>query len=597
MRAATRRCKLWGLVGVLAVGAMSVEVDAAPRWRKVETPHFEVYSAASKAETREIIRDLELFHQTVLQVFALKPQSERRTRIVIFGRERHLDPYKPEIESGENPHGEAWEGEQIARDGVGPPDDSLSYDVNRKRFTPAGPQMMETPRPVRLNISLREMHAARMNAMRAALQPPRGVSRQPVPGKVDAQHAYSVVHPDQALIVLSGEDEWENTKAVLFGRYMRNLLQQCGLTEPSWFLEGMAEMLTSFGIRRDTTVVGQPDGELIGFMRELGYFMPWEEFFAMAADSRAYGQLGNRDLFAAQAWLLVHYCYFSEERSPEWRQALLAWIAEVQRGEGDMVELMQRHLGVTPAELTAELQTYCQRAEFSGLVLERPERWAGDRVALERASEEEAEAALLDVRVRVSRDPEAVQELEARLAAANAAGETDVAALELLGVAAMLRGDATAQVDYWGRAAAAGSADPAVVRHEAVAGLRAWVETEAAGAVELIGDEQAVVWRTQLEAALRLDPADEVTLRWLGWLEGLAETPSVENMNRVQRAVVAGMAQPDGVMMAVAIMQARVGDEATAREIVTSYGEDWETWKWRALAAEAGARVDDGGGI
>ena len=108
----------------------------------------------------------------------------------------------------------------------------------------------------------------------------------------------------------------------------------------------------------------------------------------------------------------------------------------------------------------------------------------------------------------------------------------------------------------------------------------------------LIADEQAAVWRTELEEALRLDPSDEVTLQWLGWLEALAETPSIENMNRVQRAVTHGMAQPDFVLMAVAIMRARVGDMETAREIAARF-EGWDRWRWRGVVERVNAAIGE----
>ncbi len=566
MQAAKWRLGLWWLALAMMLSASTA---AAPRWRKAETPHFEVYSSASKAETREIIRDLELFHQTLLEVFSLKPQAERRTRIVIFARERHLEPYKPDLDAA-------------------PPDDSLAYQVSRKKFTPVGARMLDTPKPVRLTRSWAEMHAEEMNARRVALTPPRSVSRVPPPDDPDAQHAYSLNHPDETLIVLSGEDEWDQTKSVLFGRYTVAMLQQCGLTEPRWFLEGMAELLATFEIRRETAVIGRGSEPLLTFMQGLGYFMPWEEFFAVAADSRAYRQLGNRDVFAAQAWLLMHYCYFSEERSVEWRAALLAWIADVQRGEGDMMELLQRHLGVTPDELTAELQAYLYRQKFTGLVTARPATWPGQQVDLQRAEKEARDEALLDVRLRLARDEDAVRELEARVAAEG--GEDDVAALEQLGVAAMMRGEVAAQADYWERARVAGSTDPAVVRFATVEALRERVERAELG--EWIADEQAVVWRGILEDALRLDPNNEITLQWLGWLEALAQTPSVPNMNKVQRAVSAGMAQPDDVLMAVAIMQARGGDQDTARDIVTRFDEGWERWKWRGIVERLKPALD-----
>ncbi len=566
MKTVTRRLGLT----VAALGLMAAEGRAAPRWYQAETPHFEVYSSANKAETRAIISDLELFHQTITAMFSIQQQSDRKTRIVIFGRERDLEPYKP--------------------DGSAPPDDSLAYDVSRRRFIPVGAQMMDTPEIPRFDrinaLPLRVQQAKRFEAMRAGLTGNDGKMVAAAPDAVDEQHAYSVTHPDETLIVMSGEDDWENSKATLYGRHMVTLLQNAGVEGPRWFLEGMAELMATFDIRRETCVVGRTSGELLGFIRQISYLMPWQDFFAVAADSREYQSVSSRDLFSGQAWLLMHYCYFSEERSAEWRAGLLRWMEDVQRGEGDMVELLQRHLGVTPEQLTAELLAYAQGDNFPGLMTERPDSWAGEKVKLDRVAKDETENVLLDVRVRVTRDPEAVQELQARAER----DPSDVDALRLLGVDAMLRGDEAAQTAYWNQAKAAGSTEAAVVRQGAIAGLRARLEH--VDPADLIPDEQVIVWRAELEEALRLDPSDEISLQWLAWLEALAETPSVPNMNRVQRAVMAGLAQPDFALMAVAIMRARIGDLDTAREITTRFA-DWDRWEWRQVVDRVSAVLKD----
>jgi hypothetical protein len=575
MKTTARGIGLWGLV---LLGTALV-AHAAPRWHKAETPHFIVYSAANKAETKEIIADLELFHQTVTKTFSIKTKTERKTRIVIFGRERQLEPYKPDMSR--------------------PPDDSVSYEISPGKIAVIGAAMLDSPQRARFHPTIDvgpnstrvvEAEMARINDSRAALTGNTGKAVQSAASQQQNQHAFAINHPDETVIVMSGESDWDDSKATLYGRHMVAMLQNAGVEEPQWFLEGMAAMMSTFYRNRETLAMGGANADLLNFVRDLNHLMPWDQFFAIANDSREYGKLGNRDWFDAQAWLLLHYCYFSEERSAEWREAMIAWIEDVKRGEGDMMELLQRHLGVSPEQLTAELLAYSQREEYQGIVSTRPATWEGKRVKLQRVEPTEAEDVLLNVRVRLTRDEEAVQELQARAER----DPKDTEALRLLGVDAMLKGDESRQSDYWAQASAAGASDAVLVRQEAVAGLRQRLES--LDPQNLIADEQAVVWRAQLEDALRLEPGNEITLQWLGWLEALAETPDVANMNRVQHAVNAGMAQPDFVLMAVAIMRARVGDLDTARDI-TSRFEGWDRWEWRnvlvklaaAFEAESGA--------
>ena len=81
---------------------------------------------------------------------------------------------------------------------------------------------------------------------------------------------------------------------------LTRLLQNGGVEGPRWFLEGMAELMATFDIRRDNCVVGRTSGELLSFIQQFRYLMPWEDFFAVAANSAEYERAGNRDLFSGQ---------------------------------------------------------------------------------------------------------------------------------------------------------------------------------------------------------------------------------------------------------------------------------------------------------
>lgn len=526
----------------------------ADNWKVARTPHFEVISAANKGETREIIAESELFYQTLIALMGDRRQIDRPTRIVLFKRERHLEPFKPE--------------RSVAQSA-----DEL-LDVYRQRYVATlgavnEPDDMLTGQAVLLSRSSRLMPAAWLDAVRRELKTNTPIMRNARPNLPDMQHIFAFNHLDRAVIVLSGESRWDETKQRLYRRYMIQILEDMGVTGPLWVKEGMAAMFGAFQIGRDTYNLGIPDFDLMSFLRDVGYLIPWEDFFAIDPTSTAYQTPGVRQLYNGQALLLVHYCYFSAQRSEAWRPALLALVKDVKRGEQDMSELLERHLGVT----LAELMDYLHQKRFPALEQKRPKTWPGKAVEFQAATEEQVKDALLDVQVRLSRDDSTLDELRGIALSSDAESRT----FELLGVDALQRDDTSAAEEFFAKANSSGSEHAAVVRYRAEQRLREKLAD--VNPANLIADEHAIPWRTDLEAALKLDPSDQRTVQWLAWLEALAVNPVMENINHVQMVAQQGLVDPDLTLLAIAVLRARLGDIATAHSITDRY-RDWHSWQW-----------------
>ncbi len=481
-------------MGLLVLSALSAQA----RWVKAVTPHFEVYTAASRGETREIVGDLELFHRVVSQLFGGRQWVEEQTRLVMFDRHRDF----------------------------------------------------------------------------AAVVPDRATELSKIGAIVNAQE-------DSSFMAMSGESHWKYSKILVQGIYTHTVLQRLGLHEQAWFARGASVMFSMFEVGREEVVLGRAPLELVDRLNKMDRLLPLETLFS--ATQQEWGDYGfhQRRMMDAHAWLLMHYAFFSAERSREWRAAILGLVYEVQFGNTDWNALVQAHLGVDLETLQAELTAYARHRRYATVVLPHPEGWTGRELDYDRVDPVEMADVMLETRIRLARDQTAITEILERLET-----EPRVRLYELAGLHALYNRQPQLAFARWRKAIEAGSEDPYVVRAEAQFTV---VDRVHRGLLDLqFSAEEATTLRAALERSLELNPSDQYALQWLAWLEALAEEPSVAHMNRVQRAV-RDMVRPELTLLAIAVFRLRAGDLETARAIIEPYQlntrRNWQ-WKQAVLSIE-----------
>ncbi len=497
-----RRRRFGTLVAVLF---LTVVASGRAEWLYGETEHFEVFTSAGKAETLEVLGDLEVYHDVIMQVFGGRRMVNQRTRIVLFDRQRDMEPYVGEDEMAE-------------------------YNM----FT---------------NV--------------------RGVSQA-----------------DGALIAMSGESRWKHSRRSVQKVYAYTLLSSIGMSQPPWFGAGLSKVFASFEIGRNEMMLGRASADEV-YVLQRREQMPWSELLHMQPSLWQRLSAIGAPVHDAQAWALLHYCFLSPERAQTWRAGILQMALDAQMGERDYAALVQRHLGVSMEELTEEMKAYTRKTDFPAADLPLPEGGVKSKLRLKKADPVGVEDALWEVKARFKKDDATVAEL------AVARAETSRLRLrELQGSLALVLGDVESAEAHWDQAREAGSQNAFVVRFRAEREIRRRL---AQGAIEQqFSPAEAEPLRAELERALELDPGDYFSVQWLAWLEALAEKPSIANVNRVQRAV-GEMARPHLTYLAIARLQSRLGDAATARNLVNSL-QAWPNWEWapavRAVAAALPAEAE-----
>jgi hypothetical protein len=111
LRLVTRICSLSGvslstmrfrfcLLALSLLVSVRAAYDPIPgadeKWRRYESPHFEVYSRNPDSESRELLHNLELSHAIFFETFGYKVSRVVPVTVYFFSREKTFEAYKPE---------------------------------------------------------------------------------------------------------------------------------------------------------------------------------------------------------------------------------------------------------------------------------------------------------------------------------------------------------------------------------------------------------------------------------------------------------------------------------------------------------------------
>lgn len=80
---------------LLALVLVTAPMPAAPEWKALTSPHFEIYTTASAGLARETLRYFENIYDFFDKFLHLRPDAGQRVRVVMFSSEKEFAPYQP----------------------------------------------------------------------------------------------------------------------------------------------------------------------------------------------------------------------------------------------------------------------------------------------------------------------------------------------------------------------------------------------------------------------------------------------------------------------------------------------------------------------
>jgi len=165
------------------------------------------------------------------------------------------------------------------------------------------------------------------------------------------------VRGDGGNYIATGLHRGRGELGALYHEYVHDFLSTYVPSAPLWLNEGLAELMSTFDHDASTASVGLPVHDHILWLRTHSP-MPADRLFGVTRDSRDYHEGERQGTFYAESWLATHYFLFGGGD----RTALQKYLVAIASGAAP--DEAFGPLGMTPAELTARLESYAERDTY-----------------------------------------------------------------------------------------------------------------------------------------------------------------------------------------------------------------------------------------
>jgi cytochrome c-type biogenesis protein CcmH/NrfG len=394
---------------------------------------------------------------------------------------------------------------------------------------------------------------------------------------------YFVGSPDEAVIALTNDHDFEVTMEIIFHEHVHLLLQARGDNPPPWLNEGLAELFSTFTIEGDTFQIGRAKPAHVTLLSQSG-LLSLAHLFAVTRQSPEYNEGERRGIFYAESWALLHFLVFGEERTV-YLPKLMRFL-ELLSSPGAAIDKCFREAFATDYNgMQMNLRSYLQRGSYyvsSGKLL------LGDlssQIKFRPAGDFERDLALLNLRWRVQHPANTAYQLR-QMAEVHPESPRPH---EVLAAVAMQEHDASGALNHWQRAAELGS-DNAYVYWQLARDKLQQVITGLTLDYRMPADLVATL-RDWLDRAVALSPDYLEAYGGLAVVEAVAEQPRIEVINRVQQ-VVPQMRDKTRTLFALALVRWRAGDYVTSRKITEALlASPQASAHWGILARQLNKRL------
>ena len=437
---------VWLIFSVVGRAAEMPGLD--DKWKRFESPHFELFSHVSERESRDLLRIMELLRAAFGELIEAREQRPNPLTIYYFKNEREFLPY--------------------------------------------------VSAPLR---------------------------------SADRTAGFYLERPDRSVIVLSPAWTSEYARRLIMHEFVHYLVSVTGDRPGVWYGEGVAEFFSTIEERKDHLLMGQPIVEHVGALRGRA-LMPMQELFGVGHGSPSYNESRRIGLFYAQSWALVHYWYCGRSKravdNQEGRKEFFSYARNPEGDRRDPEALFKQTLGMDYLQTQRELSRYVESGRYAMFKLPLPKIAPADSYTVRAVERPEMALHLANLDLRVNRSG------ASKLALLDALSRNpdDVRALEILGTEASADGAEDETRDWWMRAIAAGTDNPAIYHEVAALEARRWFN--GLDPYFRLPHQRAGELRGLLQRSIERVPGQAQAYEILAWVEATADKPSPKNINVVQ---------------------------------------------------------------
>ena len=133
-------------------------------------------------------------------------------------------------------------------------------------------------------------------------------------GKPGNLAGYFQPGPDENLIALELDGGGEHPLSIIFHEYTHLLNSYTPREWPLWLKEGLAELYSTFDVKKRDVTLGAVISNHVYLLRE-SKFMPLADLFNVRHNSPAYNERDKQNIFYAESWALMHYLMYGDHQA------------------------------------------------------------------------------------------------------------------------------------------------------------------------------------------------------------------------------------------------------------------------------------------
>lgn len=466
------------------------------KWQHYQSPNFELYSAGSERDSRDVLEKMELLYAVFIQEFGLKVRLPGRVKIFYFNKEEEFRAYTP-----------------------------------------------------------------------------------PITNPSDRFAGFSFAYPDQMILTMAPTKNRRWARELTYRQCVRFLFQLADEYPPDWFLIGLGELVATLDEDGESLILGGVIPEHVKILKEYGMDSAWQ---VMARDSREVTSLiaGQRKIYDAKCWAILHYCMFANEEVSPTRRASLWKTAGSELSRNRPVWFSAQIAGLLAPDtsnITEEIQRYSQNRKLSTRRILRPkipDRHHYDQREVESAEMSEQLAELGFRAKQAAYGTFKVQEMFAQA--------PTLRLYELIGAVAQQEGDYVKVREYWNAAVGLGSTNTGVLNElSRIEGDNVFTQFDLDFRLP---EKRAARLRELLYQSIAVAPEQCSAYEMLVWVEANVTAAIPENVAHVS-GHLEKLSDPASSMLGLALVRYRQRDMSGALAMLDQV-DARECTTWVAAWAE-----------
>ena len=208
---------------------------------------------------------------------------------------------------------------------------------------------------------------------------------------------------DENIIALAINSNVRYPMATIFHEYTHMINSYTPRQWPLWLKEGLAELYSTFDVKKKDVTLGKPIPHHIYKLRETN-FLPLQDLFDVQRNSATYNERDKQSIFYAESWALTHYFMFGEKSA---RQPQMVEFANLIGKNVSVGRAFAQAFKTDTATIEKELRRYISKDNYQTIIYNLSNTEGDKEASVKALSDAEVQFHLGNLLMRMGRLDEA----------------------------------------------------------------------------------------------------------------------------------------------------------------------------------------------